>query len=111
MTIRYKSETFDLTTTNITTVLTCPADATILVKMLQASHESASNVDVDAYLKKSGGSDVEISHAELNKSFTNMISETLAMEASDELKVKAETADEITGVVSYALIDRSQENG
>jgi len=111
MTIRYKSDTFDLTTTNITTVLTCPADATILVKMLQASHESSSNVDVDAYLKKSGGSDVEISHAELNKSFTNMISETLAMEASDELKVKAETADEITGVVSYALIDRSQENG
>lgn len=111
MTIRYKSDTFDLTTTNITTVLTCPADATILVKMLQASHESASNVDVDAYLKKSGGSDVEISHAELNKSFTNMVSETLAMEASDELKVKAETANEITGVVSYALIDRSQENG
>ena len=111
MTIRYKSDTFDLTTTNITTVLTCPADATILVKSLQASHESSGAVDVDAYLKKSGGSDVEISHAELNKNFTNMISETLAMEASDELKVKAETADEITGVVSYALIDRSQENG
>ena len=31
MTIRYKSETFNLTTTNITTILTCPADATILV--------------------------------------------------------------------------------
>jgi len=111
MTIRYKSDTYDLTTTNITTVLTCPSDATILVKSLQASHQSASNVDVDAYLKKSGGSDVEISHAQLNKSFTNMISETLAMEASDELKVQADTADAITGVVSYALIDRSQENG
>jgi len=111
MTIRYKSDTYDLTTSNITTILTCPADATILVKSLQASHQDASNVDVDAYLKKSGGSDVEISHAQLNKSFTNMISETLAMEASDELKVQADTADEITGVVSYALIDRSQENG
>jgi len=111
MTIRYKSDTYDLTTTNITTVLTCPADATILVKSLQVSHQSASNVDVDAYLKKSGGSDVEISHAQLNKSFTNMVSETLAMEASDELKVQADTANEITGVVSYALIDRSQENG
>ena len=111
MTIQYKSETFDLTTTNITTVLTCPADATILVKSFQASHQTASNVDVDAYLQKSGGSNVEISHAELNKSFTNMISETLAMEASDELKIKAETANEITGVVSYAQLDRSQENG
>ena len=111
MTIRYKSDTYDLTTTNITTILTCPADATILVKSLQASHQNSSNVDVDAYLKKSGGSDVEISHAQLNKSFTNMVSETLAMEASDELKIQADTADEITGVVSYALIDRSQENG
>tara|TARA_E500000318_G_C3416264_1_gene155554 strand:+ start:68 stop:403 length:336 start_codon:yes stop_codon:yes gene_type:complete len=111
MTIQYKSETFDLTTTNITTVLTCPADATILVKSLQASHQTASNVDVDAYLQKSGGSNVEISHAQLNKNFTNMVSDTLNMEASDVLKIQADTADAITGVVSYALLDRSQENG
>ena len=111
MTIRYKSDTYDLTTSNITTILTCPADGTILVKSLQASHQSASNVDVDAYLQKSGGSNVEISHAQLNKSFTNMVSETLAMEQSDVLKIQADTANEITGVVSYALIDRSQENG
>ena len=111
MTIQYKSTTFDLTTTNITTVLTCSTSATILVKMVQASHESSGAVDVDVYLKKSGGSDVEISHAELNKDFKNMISGTLAMEASDELKVQASTADEITGVVSYAQLDRSQENG
>jgi hypothetical protein len=111
MTIRYKSDTYNLTTTNITTILTCPADATILIKSLQASHQSASNVDVDAYLQKSGGSNVEISHAQLNKNFTNMVSQTLAMEASDVLKIQADTANEITGVVSYALIDRSQENG
>jgi len=111
MTIQYKSETFDLTTTNITTVLTCPSDATILVKSFQASHQTASNVDVDAYLQKSGGSNVEISHAQLNKNFTNMVSDTLNMEASDVLKIQADTADAVTGVVSYALLDRSQENG
>jgi hypothetical protein len=111
MTIQYKSTTFDLTTTNITTVLTCPSDATILVKSFQASHQSASNIDVDAYLQKSGGSNVEISHAQLNKSFTNMVSDTLNMEASDVLKIQADTANTITGVVSYALLDRSQENG
>lgn len=111
MTIQYKSETYDLTTTNITTVLTCPSDATILVKSFQASHQTASNVDVDVYLQKSGGSNVEISHAQLNKTFTNMISDTLNMEASDVLKIQAGTADTITGVVSYALLDRSQENG
>ena len=111
MTIRYKSNTFDLTTTNLTTVLTCPSDATIIVKSFQASHKTASNVAVDAYLRKSGGSDVEISHVELNKEFTNMIASSLNMEADDVLKIQAETANTITGVVSYALIDRSQENG
>ena len=69
MTIRYKSATFDLTTTDKTTILTCPSDATCLVKNVQASHATASNVDVDLFLQKSGGSDVEISHKELNKSF------------------------------------------
>jgi hypothetical protein len=44
MTIRYKSDTFDLTTTNITTILTCPSDATIIAKSLQASHKAASKV-------------------------------------------------------------------
>ena len=111
MTIRYKSETFDLTTTNITTILTCPADATIIVKTIQASHKTASNVDVDTFLQKSGGSDVEISHAQLNKSFTNMVSSSLNMEANDILKIQAGSANEITGAVSYALLDRSQENG
>ena len=111
MTIRYKSETFDLTTTDVTTILTCPSDATIIVKALQVSHQTASNVDVDVFLQKSGGSDVEISHAQLNKNFTNMVSSSLNLEASDVLKVQADTANQITGAVSYALIDRSQENG
>jgi hypothetical protein len=111
MTIRYKSDTFDLTTSNVTTILTCPSDATIIIKSLQASHKAASNIDVDAFLRKSGGSDVEISHAELNKDFKNMVTSSLNMEADDILKIQADTANAITGVVSYALIDRSQENG
>ena len=56
MTIRYKSETSDLTTTNVTPVLTCPIDATIIVKSIQAVHDTASNVDTHALVTKSGGS-------------------------------------------------------
>jgi hypothetical protein len=111
MTIRYKSETFDLTNTDKTTVLTCPSDATIIIKSFQANHKTASNVDVDVFLQKAGGSDVEISHAQLNKNFTNMVLSSLNMEASDVLKVQAGSANTITGAISYALIDRSQENG
>ena len=111
MTIQYKSESFDLTTTNLTTVLTISTSAVAIVKTVQASHMDASNVDADLYLKKSGGSDVEIGHAQLNKSMENMIVNTLNLEAGDVIKMQADTANEVTGAVSYALIDRSQENG
>ena len=111
MTIRYKSATFDLTTTNVTPILTCPSDATIIVKSLQAVHDTASNVDTHALVTKSGGSAVKISYEELNKETANMVKSSLNLEASDVLSMQAGTANEITGIVSYALIDRSQENG
>ena len=111
MTIRYKSETFDLTTTNITTVLTCPADATIIVKNVQAVHDTASNVNTDLFIKKSGASRVQIGHVVLNKSTENLIKQSLNLEASDIIEMQAGTANEVSGAISYALIDRSQENG
>ena len=111
MTIQYKSESFDLTTTNLTTVLTISTSAVAIVKTVQASHQNVSNIDVDLFLKKSGGSNVEVGHAQLNKSTTNMITDTLNLEAGDVIKMQAGTADEITGFVSYALINRENENG
>jgi hypothetical protein len=80
-------------------------------KIFTASHRAASDVSVDAFLRKSGGSDVEVSFAILNESFENFVRASLNMEADDILKVQANTSNAVTGVVSYALIDRSQENG
>jgi hypothetical protein len=112
MTIRYKSDTFNLTTTNKTTILTCPADATIIVKNIEAVHNTASNVDTDLLITKSGaGADVQVAHKQMNKETFNFALETINLEANDVLKMQADTANEITGLVSYALIDRSQENG
>jgi len=111
MSIFYKSETYNLTTTNLTTVLTINTSSVAIVKLVQASHATASNVDVDLFVKKSGGSDVEVGHAQLNKSTENLIKDSLNLEEGDVIKVQAGTANEITGVVSYALINRENENG
>ena len=111
MTIQYKSETFNLTTTNLTTVLTINTTSVAIVKMVQAVHDTASNVDTDLYLKKSGGSNVQIAHETINKATVNMLKDTLNLEAGDAIKMQADTANEITGAVSYALIDRQNENG
>jgi hypothetical protein len=107
----YKSETFDLTTDTLTTVLTISTSAIAIVKSVQASHDTSSNVDVDLFLKKLGGSDVEIAHAQLNKSTENLAKDVINLEGGDILKIKAGSANEITGQISYLLIDRSQENG
>jgi hypothetical protein len=112
MTITYKSATFDLTTTNVTTILTVPSNATVITKAVQAVHDTASNVNTDLILTKSGDTtNYIIGHAILNASMTNLVLNTLNLEAGDILKMQAGTANEITGVVTYALIDRSNQNG
>ena len=112
MTIQYQNETFNLTTTNITTVLTIPTSAVGIVKTIQAVHDTASAVDTDLFIRKNGaGADVQIGHESLNKETVNMLTNTLNLEAGDAIKMQAGTANEISGIVSYALIDRSQQNG
>ena len=49
--------------------------------------------------------------AKASKEVTNIISQTLVLEESDVLKMTAGTADELQGIIRYAQIDRSQENG
>src|SRR5210317_10050 len=107
----YKSETFDLTTTNLTTVLTINTSSIAIVKAVQTAVIDNTNVDIDVVLKKFGGSDVEIAHKLLNKTTENFAKDVINMEAGDVLKVQASVADKASGQVSYLMIDRSQENG
>jgi len=112
MTIQYRNETFDLTTTNVTTVLTVTTSSVAIVKTVQAVHDTASAVDTDLFIRKNGaGADVLISHESLNKETVDMLKNTLNLEAGDVIKMQAGTANEISGIVSYALLDRSQQNG
>jgi len=111
MSIFYKSDTLNLTTSNLTTVLSISTSAVAIVKMVQAVHNTASNVDTDLYVKKSGGSNVQIAHETINKATVNLLKDTLNLEEGDAIKMQADTANEITGVISYALINRENENG
>ena len=107
----FKSTTFDLSTTNLTTVLSIGTSAIAIVKSVQAVHDTASNVDTDLYIKKSSGSNVQIAHATVNKATVNLVENVINLEGGDALKMQADSANQITGQISYLLIDRSQENG
>ena len=45
MTIRYKNAGLNLTTTATETVLTCPTNATVLIKQIQINNGSGGNVN------------------------------------------------------------------
>jgi hypothetical protein len=52
MSIFYNNQTFNLTTTNLTTVLTISTSSVGIVKTVQAVHDTASNVAQISMLKK-----------------------------------------------------------
>tara|TARA_R100000664_G_C2756598_1_gene144542 strand:+ start:900 stop:1241 length:342 start_codon:yes stop_codon:yes gene_type:complete len=113
MTIQYKNAGINLSTTNTTSVLTSPSGARCLVKQIQIDNSSSSPVNLSVQVTDSSASSTFAIHRKSipANSIENIISQTLVLEESDILKMTAGTANEIQGIISYAQIDRSQENG
>jgi hypothetical protein len=107
MTIRYKNQGLNLTTTGTTSVFTAPSDATILVKQIQINNGSAGAVNLSVQITDASASvTFRIFNESLSASVTkDIINHTLVLEASDIIKMTAGTANEIQGIISYAQID------
>ena len=56
MTIRYKNQGIDLTTTGTISVLTAPSDATVLVKQIQINNGSGSGVNLNVQVTDTSAS-------------------------------------------------------
>ena len=116
MTIQYKNQGFKQTDTSKTTVLTCPADGTIIVKTIYcANNDASSAILVNMNFVDSSDSNTEYEFFRDDvaaKSQVNASPQGINLEAGDLIKLQAATgSNKIQGVISYALIDRSQENG
>ena len=113
MTIQYKNAGINLTTTGTTSVLTCPTDATVLIKQIQIDNSSGSPISLSVQVTDtSATATFAISRKAITaNTVLDVITQTLVLEGGDILKMTAGTANEIQGIISYALLDRSQENG
>jgi len=116
MTIRYKNQGFKQASTSKTTVFTCPSDATVIVKSVYcANNDASSAVLVNMNLVDSSDSSTEYEFFRDDvpaKSQVNATQQGLNLEAGDAITVQAATgSNTIQGAISYALIDRSQDNG
>tara|TARA_R100001510_G_C7612304_1_gene175453 strand:- start:684 stop:1025 length:342 start_codon:yes stop_codon:yes gene_type:complete len=113
MTIRYKNQGINLNSTGTISVLTAPSDATVLIKQIQINNGSTGAVNLSVQVTDtSATATFRIFNESVTASTTkDIINDTLVLEAGDIVKMTAGTADEIQGIISYAQIDRSQENG
>ena len=116
MTIQYKNQGFKQADTSKTTVLTCPTDGAIIVKSIYCANNDASSaiiVNMNFVDSSDSNTEYEFFRDEVGaKSQVNAAPQGLNLEAGDAITVTAATgSSKIQGLISYALIDRSQQNG
>ena len=114
MTIQYKNIGVNLNTTDTVTVLTSPDSARCLIKQIQLSNGSSAGAlsVVTQVTDSSASTTYRVGNQSIAaSSTTDIITKTLVLEESDALKMTCPTSNEVQGIVSYAQIDRSQENG
>ena len=116
MTIQYKNQSYKQTDTSKTTVFTCPTNATVIVKSIYcANNDASSAILVNMNFVDSSNSSAEFEFFRDDvaaKTQVNATPQGLNLEAGDAITVQASTgSNKIQGAITYALLDRSQENG
>ena len=116
MTIQYKNQGFKQSDTSKTTVLTCPVDGAIIVKSIYCANNDASSailVNMNFVDSSDSNTEYEFFRSDVAaKTQVNASPEGLNLEAGDAITVQAATgSSKIQGLISYALINRENENG
>jgi len=108
----YKNAFFDLNTTNLTTVYTCPSDSRAIIQNIQYTNESGTT-QVQVYITDNSASTTyEINHNSLSSNQTyNAALGPVILEESDIIKIQANAANVLSGIVSILEINRSDQNG
>jgi hypothetical protein len=113
MTIVYKVKGYNLTTSTLTTVLTIDASSRAIVKEITIANDTNLASEIDYFIYDSSEATAyKFYHTVVSGDYTdNAVNNTLVLEEGDSLKFQADTANAISGQISYALINRSQQNG
>ena len=104
----YKNAFFDLSTTDVTTVYTCPSDSRAIVQNIQYTNETGTT-QVQVYVTDSSASTTyEINHNSLSANETyNAALGPVILEENDVLKIQANASNVVSGTVSILEINRN----
>ena len=103
----YTNAFFDLSTTDVTTIYTCPSDSRAIVQNIQYTNETGTT-QVQIYVTDSSASTTyEINHNSLSANETyNAALGPVILEENDVLKIQANASNVVSGVVSILEINR-----
>jgi hypothetical protein len=113
MAINYKNQGYDLTTTILTTVLTINTSTVAIIKEISVANDTNSAKTVDYFFyDASTSTSYKFYHTNVPAdSHDNAVHNALVLEEGDYLQFQADTANAISGQISYALLSRTGENG
>lgn len=113
MAINYKNQGYDLTTTNLTTVLNINTSSVAIIKEISIANDHNAAVQVDCFFHDASTStDYKFYHSKpAANSHDNAVHNALVLEEGDYLKFQADDANKISGQISFALLTRTGENG
>ena len=108
----YKNQGFILGTT-LTTVLNINASSVAIVKSISVTNEHNNNNLIEMFVHDASvTTNFEFFHVDMGADTTQQAAgQVLNLEAGDSILAQAEVTGVAKGVISYLLIDRSQENG
>jgi len=113
MAINYKNQGYDLTTSNLTTVLNINTSTVAIIKEISVTNDDNSAHKVDFFFRDvSTSTSYKFYHTNVPAdSHDNAVHNALVLEEGDYLQFQAATANVISGQISYALLSRTGENG
>ena len=113
MTIFYKNQGYDLTTSNLTTVLNINTSTVAIIKEIAVANDHNAAVQADYFFHDASTStDYKFYHTKVAaNSHENAVHNALVLEEGDYLQFQSDNAGKISGQISYALLTRSGENG
>ncbi len=102
----YKNAGFNLSTTNLTTVYTCPTDRTAIIKSIQINNDHSGVIQTEISVTDTSASTTfKIYHKDIAADTTdNGVVAPLVLESGDIVKIQVDTANKIEGMISYLEI-------
>jgi hypothetical protein len=113
MAIIYKNQGYDLTTSNLTTVLSINTSTVAIIKEISVANDTNAAKTVDYFFYDySTSTSYKFYHTNVPAdSHDNAVHNALVLEEGDYLQFQADAANAISGQISYALLNRTGENG